>query len=72
AVPATAGACPAATKPNHGSSVGNFCFQQVGIDRVQGPGAGQLDPSLNIDPSRSGIEGDIAFTGPNDTVPWTV
>ena len=72
AVPATAGACPAGTKPNHGSSVGNFCFQQVGIDRVQGPGAGQLDPSLNIDPSRSGIEGDIAFTGPNDTVPWTV
>ena len=72
AVPATAGACPAATKPNHGSSVGNFCFQQVGIERVQGPGAGQLDPSLNIDPSRSGIEGDIAFTGPNDTIPWTV
>jgi hypothetical protein len=72
AVPATAGACPAGTKPNHGSSVGNFCFQQVGIDRVQGPGAGQLDPSLNIDPSRSGIEGDIAFTGATDTVPWTV
>jgi hypothetical protein len=72
AAPATAGACPAGTKPNHGSSVGNFCFQQVGIDRVQGPGAGQLDPSLNIDPSRSGIEGDIAFTGPNDTVPWAV
>jgi hypothetical protein len=72
AVPATAGACPAGTKPNHGSSVGNFCFQQVGIDRVQGPGGGQLDPSLNIDPSRSGIEGDIAFTGANDTVPWVV
>ena len=45
AVPATAGTCPAGTKPNHGSSVGNFCFQQVGIDRVQGPGAGQLDPA---------------------------
>ena len=72
AVPATAGACPAGTKPNHGSSVGNFCFQQVGIDRVQGPGAGQHDPSLNIDPSRAGIEGDIAFTGANDTVPWAV
>jgi hypothetical protein len=72
AVPATAGACPAGTKPNHGTSVGNFCFQQVGIDRVQGPGAGQHDPSLNIDPARSGIEGDIAFTGPNDTVPWVV
>jgi len=72
AVPASATVCPAGTKPNHGSSVNNFCFQQVGIDRVQGPGAGQLDPSLNIDPSRSGIEGDIAFTGPNDTVPWVV
>jgi hypothetical protein len=72
AVPATAGACPAATKPNHGSSVGNFCFQQVGLDRVQGPGAGQLDPSLSIDPSRAGIEGDIAFTGANDTVAWVV
>jgi hypothetical protein len=72
AVPATANACPAGTKPAHGASVGNFCFQQVGIDRVQGPAAGQLDPSLNIDPSRSGIETDIAFTGPGDTVPWVV
>ena len=72
AVSATAVACPAGTKPTHGSSVGNFCFQQVGIDRVQGPAAGQLDPSLNVDPSRSGIEGDIAFTGANDTVPWVV
>ncbi len=72
AVPATAGACPAGTKPSHGSSVGKFCFQQVGIDRVQGPGADQLDPSLNIDPSRAGIEGDIAFTGANDAVPWAV
>ena len=72
AVPATAGACPAGTKPNHGSSVGNFCFQQVGLDRVQGPAVSQFDPSLNVDPSRSGIEGDIAFTGANDTVPWVV
>ena len=29
-------------------------------------------PSLNIDPSRDGVEPDIAFTGPNDTVPWVV
>jgi hypothetical protein len=72
AISATNEACPGGTKPNHGSSVGKFCFQQVGIDRVQGPGSGQLDPSLNIDPSRSGIEGDIAFTGANDTVPWVV
>jgi hypothetical protein len=71
AVPATGGTCPAGTKPNRGSSVGNFCFQQVGIDRVQGPGAA-LDPSLNVDPTRDGIQGDIAFTGANDTVPWVV
>jgi hypothetical protein len=72
AVPATAGACPAGTKPAHGNSVGNFCFQQVGLDRLQGPGVSQLDPSLNIDPSRSGIQTDIAFTGANDSVPWVV
>jgi hypothetical protein len=72
AAPATVGACPAGTKPAHGSSIGNFCFQQVGIDRVQGPASGQFDPSLNVDPSRSGIESDIAFTGANDAVPWVV
>ena len=30
------------------------------------------DPTLNIDPTRDGIEPDIAFTGPSDTVPWVV
>jgi len=73
AVAASGGACPAGTRPAHGtSSVGNFCFQQVGIDRVPGPTAGQHDPSLNVDPSRDGIQADIAFTGANDTVPWVV
>jgi hypothetical protein len=73
AVPASGGVCPAGTKPAHGTtSVGNFCFQQVGIDRVAGPTAGQLDPSLNVDPSRDGIQADIAFTGANDAVPWVV
>jgi hypothetical protein len=71
AVPAASGSC-AGVKPARGNSVGKFCFQQVGIDRVQGPAVGQLDPSLNVDPTRSGIETDIAFTGPNDTVPWVV
>ncbi len=71
AVPATAGSC-AGVKPARGNSVGKFCFQQVGIDRVQSPAVGRFDPSLNIDPTRSGIESDIAFTGPNDTVPWVV
>jgi hypothetical protein len=69
AVPATTGC----EKPAGAGIAGhNFCFQQVGIDRVNGPGITQTDPSLNIDPTRSGIEGDIAFTGPNDTVPWVV
>src|SRR5262249_13994752 len=30
------------------------------------------DPTLNIDPTRSGVEPDIAFTGANDTVAWVV
>jgi hypothetical protein len=30
------------------------------------------DPSLNVDRTRDGVEPDIAFTGPNDTVPWVV
>jgi hypothetical protein len=72
AVPATSGACPAGTKPTGGNSVGNFCFQDVGIPRVAGPASGQLDPSLNVDPTRDGIQADIAFTGANDTVPWVV
>jgi hypothetical protein len=72
AVSATAGACPAGTAPTGGNSVGNFCFQDVGIPRVTGPSAGQLDPSLNVDPTRDGIEADIAFTGTSDKVPWVV
>jgi hypothetical protein len=74
AVAASGGACPMNTRPVHGTtSVGNFCFQQVGIDRVPGPGVSQAtDPSLNVDPSRDGIQADIAFTGANDTVPWVV
>ena len=30
------------------------------------------DPTLNVDPSRNGIEPDIAFTGANDKVAWVV
>src|SRR5439155_1534070 len=38
-----------------------------------GQGRGPLHlPSLNIHPTRSGVEPDIAFTGPNDTVAWVV
>ena len=27
---------------------------------------------MNVDPTRDGIEPDMAFTGANDTVPWVV
>jgi hypothetical protein len=75
AVAATGGACPAGTEPSSGgtgTTPRNFCFQDVGIPRVAGPISGQLDPSLNVDPTRDGIQADIAFTGANDTVPWVV
>jgi hypothetical protein len=57
-------------------AIGGFCFQQVGIDRLD-PGTGESpttisDPSMNVDPSRDGVEPDMAFTGTNDTVPWVV
>ena len=40
--------------------------------RIPRVGAGGADPSLNVDPTRNGIEPDIAFTGPSDAVPWVV
>ncbi|MGZ4165801.1 MAG: hypothetical protein ACXVFO_04275 [Solirubrobacteraceae bacterium] len=49
--------------------LGGFCWQQTGIDRF---GSGTLDPSLNVDPTRNGVEPDIAFTGAQDAVPWVV
>ncbi len=50
-------------------AIGGFCFQQTGIGRV---GPGGADPSLNVDPTRNGVEPDIAFTGASDGVPWVV
>jgi hypothetical protein len=50
-------------------AIGGFCFQDVGIQRA---GANNLDPSLNVDVTRNGIEPDIAFAGLNDGVPWVV
>jgi hypothetical protein len=52
-------------------SLGVFCWVPTGVARLDS-GQGSTDPSLNIDPKRDGIEPDIAFTGPNDTVPWAV
>ena len=68
-------ACPVGTKPTGGIDVNGFCWQQVGLDRLNPSGpvpSDSGDPTLNIDPTRSGVEPDIAFTGPNDTVAWVV
>jgi hypothetical protein len=61
-------------KPSANNSVSNFCWQQVGLDRLAEKSGSDAtgDPSLNIDPSRNGVEPDIAFTGAGDTVAWTV
>jgi hypothetical protein len=61
-------------KPSSAASVSAFCWQQVGLDRLAKDGGSSAtgDPTLNIDPSRNGVEPDIAFTGPNDTVAWTL
>ena len=67
------GACPPDTKPAGGDSVGVFCWQQVGLPRLNpttGASSATGDPSLNIDPTRAGVESDFAFTGPGDTVGW--
>jgi hypothetical protein len=65
------GVTPAGTTDGSGHvpAVGGFCWQQTGIPRV-GPGA--ADPSLNVDPTRNGVEPDIAFTGAQEKVPWVV
>jgi hypothetical protein len=67
-------ACPVGTRPHGGNSVGLFCWQQVGIDRLaaNGGATSPTDPTLNIDPSRAGVQPDIAFIGPSDTVAWVV
>jgi len=61
-------------KPSSAPSVSLFCWQQVGLDRLAQNGGSSAagDPTLNIDPSRDGVEPDIAFTGPNDTVAWVL
>jgi hypothetical protein len=55
--------------PAGGDPISGFCFQQTGIPRA---GTGNADPSLNVDPTRDGVEPDIAFTGVQDGVPWVV
>jgi hypothetical protein len=62
-------------KPSEASNMNGFCFQQVGLERfISGanPPDDTADPSLNVDPTRAGVEPDIAFTGKDDKVVWTV
>jgi hypothetical protein len=59
------GVKPAAANAS-AAPIGGFCWQQVGVERLG------VDPSLNVDRARDGIEPDIAFTGANDSVPWVV
>src|SRR4051794_15031626 len=62
-------------QPGGGTSVSTFCWQQTGTKRIA-PDAltssATGDPTLNIDPTRDGVEPDFAFTAKNDTVPWVV
>lgn len=63
-------------EPSAATNVNGFCFQQVGLERLASgqptPRDATVDPTLNVDPTRSGVEPDIAFTGPDDKVVWTV
>jgi hypothetical protein len=61
-------------KPSSAASVAAFCWQQVGADRLDPTGGSSAsgDPTLNVDPTRNGIEPDDAFTGANDKVAWVV
>ena len=62
-------------RPSADPNLNGFCWEQVGLDRLrsgqQAP-ADTVDPTLNVDPTRDGVEPDIAFTGKDDTVVWTV
>jgi len=70
-------------KPSDAASVSMFCWQQVGLDRLarDGGSSGTGDPTLNVDPSRDGVEPDITSPGQatrspgwsgmsRTTVPW--
>jgi len=63
-------------KPSAANNLNGFCFQQVGLGRLDSgqstPRDATVDPNLNVDPTRAGVEPDIAFTGRDDTVVWTV
>lgn len=47
--------------------IGGFRWVPTGIPR-----SGPDEPSINVDINRDGVEPDIVFSGPNNTVPWVV
>ena len=44
-------------------------FQWVPTGKIR---LGTDEPTINVDPQRDGVEPDITFSGPGNTVPWTV
>jgi hypothetical protein len=64
----------AGVTPGSGTPVNSFCFQQTGLKRLSATSLTSAagDPTLSVDPTRNSEVPDIAFTGPSDTVPWTV
>ncbi|MEA2479296.1 MAG: hypothetical protein QOJ07_1218 [Thermoleophilaceae bacterium] len=72
---ASTGATCTGFKPAATATTGVFCWQQVGSDRLSPTAttsSSSGDPSVNVDPTRAGVEPDMAFTGPSDIVPWVV
>src|SRR3954465_13594979 len=53
-------------KPSSAASGSACCRQQAGLGRLAKDGGSSAagDPTLNVDPSRNGVEPDISFTGP--------
>src|SRR5205809_7973504 len=73
---ATAGAaCPVGTLPAGENNENGFCWQQVGLDRLDPspPTSNDKgDPTPHTEPTRPGGQPEIAFTGKHDTVAWVV
>ncbi|MCU0490456.1 MAG: hypothetical protein MUD01_02515 [Chloroflexaceae bacterium] len=49
------------------SAIGNFRWIPTGA-----PTSAPNEPSINVDVNRDGVEPDMIFSGPNNTVPWVV
>src|SRR5207245_6802150 len=57
-------------RPSAANNLNGFCWQQVGIDRLasgQATPDDTVDPTLKLDPTRAGVETDIAITSTHTT-----